>query len=391
MSGHIRRRGRNSFELKYDVPREEGGRHTVYRSFKGTRKEAQAELARLVARAADGGHVDPTKLTVGAYLVERLAHWRASGTISPKTAERYAGLIAGQIIPFIGDRPLQKLTTLNIETWHTALKTKGRRGRNGKPDGQGGVSARTVGHAHRLLSKAPCEAARHELLVRNVCTVQRAPKVVANKMTILTPEQVAGFPALLDGHELAAPAVVALFTGLRRGEILALRWSRVDLEGKVIQVRESLEQTVAGLRFKPPKSAAGIRDTTLPAIAVDTLSAHRKRLLERRLLLGQGRLKGEDLVFPTWDGSPWAPNSFGAAWSDSGGGTRSRRSVPRPAPHPRFPADRRRCRRGDDRSPARTFVAGDHAASLRAPVPEGRQQGRSGDQCRAWCAGVTRP
>jgi integrase len=102
---------------------------------------------------------------------------------------------------------------------------------------------------------------------------------------------------------------------MRRGEVLAARWGNTDLDGKLIRVRESLEETKAGLRFKGPKSKAGIRDITLPTIVVETLRAHRKRLLERRLVLGQGRLTDKDLVFPAWDGSPWQPNVFGAAWS----------------------------------------------------------------------------
>jgi integrase len=156
---------------------------------------------------------------------------------------------------------------------------------------------------------------RHDLLLRNVCSLQRAPKVAAVEMQILTPQQVTEFPTLVDGHPLAAAATVALFTGMRRGEILALRWGNVDLDEEVIKVRESLEQTKAGLRLKLPKSSAGVRDVTLPAIVTDTLVVQRKRLLEQRLMLGQGKLTDKDLVFPAWDGSPQWPNAFGTAWS----------------------------------------------------------------------------
>jgi hypothetical protein len=154
MRGHIRKRSANSWELKYDVPRLEGGRHIVYRSVKGTRREAAAELARLLARVADGAHVDPTKLTTGDHVRARFKQWQASGVISPKTAERYAGLIEHHIVPYIGGKLLQKLSTRDIETWHATLLTRGRKGRNGRPDGQGGISARTIGAAHRILSKA---------------------------------------------------------------------------------------------------------------------------------------------------------------------------------------------------------------------------------------------
>lgn len=216
---------------------------------------------------------------------------------------------------------MQRLSTRDIEAWHATLLTTGRKGRNGKGrdgqlDGRDGLSARTVGHAHRVLSKALREAVRHDLLVKNVCTVQRAPKVIEDEMQILTPQQVGDLPGQLHGHALEVPTLVAAFCGLRRAEILALQLGDIDLEEEVIHVRRSLEETKAGgLRFKLPKSKAGVRDVTLPAIVTDALHVHYKRLLERRLLLGQGKPTDTDLVFPDWLGRPWSPNGFGATWS----------------------------------------------------------------------------
>jgi integrase len=271
----------------------------------------------LLAKAGEGSHVDPTKLTVGEHVRTRFEHWKLAGIISPMTAQRYGELIDFHIVPHLGARPLQRLSTLDIETWHTTLMTRGRKSRTGYADRtEGGLSARTIGHAHRLLSKAISEAMKHGLVGRNVCTLQRAPKVRAEEVQILTLEQADALPAFLHGHPLEAPALVSLHTGMRRGELLALRWGNVDLENEVIKVRESLEETRAGgLRFKEPKTKAGKRDITLPAIAVDILQAHRKRELERRLMQGQGRPTDSDPVFPAWDGALWAPNSFGATWS----------------------------------------------------------------------------
>jgi len=316
MRGHIRRRGENSWELKYDVAGEDGGRRTVYKSFKGAKRQAQAELTRLLAQAGEGNHVDPTRLTVGEHVRARFEHWKLAKIISPMTAQRYGELIENNIVPYLGARQLQRLNTLDIETWHAALRAHGRKGRTGYADkSEGGLSARTIGHAHRILSKALSEAMKHGLIAKNVCTLERAPRIETEEVQILTLEQVDELPSMLHGHPLEAPALVSLHTGMRRGELLALRWGNVDLENEVIRVRESLEQTRAGLRFKGPKTKAGRRDITLPAAAVDLLQAHRTRELERRLMQGQGRLTDGDLVFPAWNGTPWAPNSFGAAWS----------------------------------------------------------------------------
>src|SRR5262245_45618554 len=119
MRGHIRKRGRNSWEIKYDIgDRADGRRQTRYRSFKGTRREAQAELTRLLAQVQAGSHVDPDKLTVAEYIRARVAHWRAAGIVKAKAAERYDELVEYQIVPFLGARLLQKLRSIDVEEWH---------------------------------------------------------------------------------------------------------------------------------------------------------------------------------------------------------------------------------------------------------------------------------
>ena len=102
------------------------------------------------------------------------------------------------------------------------------------------------------------------------------------------------------GRNLCVPALLSLLTGMRRNEVLALRWGRVDLGRNIIKVQESLEFTKAhGIRFKPPKSKAGRRDITLPDFPVETLREHRKAQLELRLKLGAGKLQDDDLLLPT--------------------------------------------------------------------------------------------
>src|SRR6516162_9623212 len=154
MSGHIRRRGERSWELKFDAGHdpETGKRITQYYSFKVSKREAQQKLTELMAAVAKGAYVPRSSITVGAHVAERIERWEQLGKISGKTAERYRELHANQIAPHLGTILLQELKSSSIERWHATLKTGGRK------DGTGGLSALTIRHAHRLLSKASAGA-----------------------------------------------------------------------------------------------------------------------------------------------------------------------------------------------------------------------------------------
>jgi integrase len=264
----------------------------------------------LLAAIATGSHVDITKITVGEFVRDRVNQWEAAGAISARTAERYRYLVENQIAPHIGARLLQKLRPLDIEEWHTILRTKGRF------DGKAGITARTIGHAHRVLSKALSDALTNELVFKNVASAKPAPKVPDEEMVIV--QDVPAFVAKLALSErLRMPAMIALFTGMRLGEVLALRWSHVNLDKAVIHVREALEHTKAhGIRFKAPKSKAGRRDITLPDLLVDALREYRKSQLEQRVKLGAGKLPDDALIFADISGNLSSPNAISAAWAD---------------------------------------------------------------------------
>ena len=150
---------------------------------------------------------------------------------------------------------------------------------------------------------------------RNVAKLQAPPKVQVGEMAILDPDGIAKLIPDLRGHLIYPTAILALFTGMRLGEILALRWLNVDLDAKLIRVREALEETKAyGLRFKSPKSKAGRRDIGLPEIVVDALRDHRRQQLELRMALGAGKPSADALVFPDLEDGPQAPSNVSRAW-----------------------------------------------------------------------------
>jgi integrase len=307
MAGSIIRRGPSSWRLKFEAAERDpvtGKRQTRYVTVRGTKRDAQRELTALLAAVDNGTAVDPSRLSVGEYLREWL---ESASDLSAKTLERYRQLAEQQINPHLGATVLQKLRPAQVHEWHAILLKSG--GVTGEP-----LSARTVGHAHRVLHRALERAMRLELVVRNVATVIRPPVVDATEVAILRADQIADVLAALAGHWLYPIASLALATGMRRGELCALSWGSVDLDTASLRVERSLEETAAGLRFKSPKTRAGRRTISLPASAVEMLRAHRKRQMEHRLAIGLGRLDGDDLVFARADASPHPPDNLSRDW-----------------------------------------------------------------------------
>ena len=276
-------------------------------TFRGTKREAQIELARLISREADGTFIEPSKLNLADYMRQWIADAETLH-LSPTTAERYRQFIDHQIVPHLGGVRLQQLKPGHIASWHATLLKEG--GADRKP-----LAARTVGHAHRVLHRALADAYRLEMIQRNPASAVKPPKVEASETAILTRDQIADVLAKIKGASVFPLIATAIYTGMRRGELLALRWGDVDLDAGTVRVEQSLEQTSAGLRFKAPKTKSGRRKISLPEYAAAVLRQHRKSRLELRMRLGAGRLPDEALVFCNIDGAPYSPRAVSKSWA----------------------------------------------------------------------------
>jgi integrase len=300
--GHIQQRSPGSFRLRYTLGKDPvtGKRRTATTTIRGTRKDAERELTRLLRTADTGEHVDSSRITVRQWL----AHWLGTvrAEVSPKTFERYEEIVRSYWLPALGNVVLVKLTPSQVQKAHNAWAVS-RLDR--KP---GGLSPATRRHIHHVLKSALSRAVEQQALARNPAAALRLPKVERQEMTVLSTEQSTRLLEAIKPSRAYWPVLLALSTGMRRGEILALRWRNVDLDRGTLRVMESLEQTKAGIRFKAPKTDR-TRAITIPAFAVDELRRLKREQAEELLRAGI-RQGPETLVICCEDGEPKLPSSL---------------------------------------------------------------------------------
>lgn len=300
--GHIRQRSPGSWEVRYSLGKDPatGKRRVATATVNGNRRDAEKELRRLLRALDTGEHVDPSRMSAEAWLLTWLESVKAN--VSPRTHERYSEIVSNYLLPLLGAHRLQKLSAKHIQGAYAAL-LRGQEGR--RP-----LSARTVRHAHRVLFQALRKAVRWQLISNNPAEAFRdeLPKVDRKEMTTISAEQSASLLGQLGGTRLYWPVMLALATGMRRGEILALRWKQVDLDHGVIRVVESLEQTADGLRFKAPKTEKA-RAITLPRYAIGELKRLKREQAEELLRLGI-RQTDQTLAICRFDGAPKQPRSL---------------------------------------------------------------------------------
>jgi integrase len=231
-------------------------------------------------------------VTVADYL-RRWLNDRDHGLL-PKTLERYKELAELQIIPHIGGTAMQRLKSSQVKTWHNTLLKSG--GKSGRP-----LSARTIGHARRVLRRALQLAVGEDLLARNVASPISPPTVPDEEIEILTQDQDKEVIDKLAGSPLYEIPVLDINTGMRRGELLALRLSDFDLDAATVSITRSLEETREGLRFKPPETKRSVRSISIPPNTVVVLREYRRKLLEQRMALGLGKPNANTLLFGNID------------------------------------------------------------------------------------------
>jgi len=209
-------------------------------------------------------------------------------------------LLELHVIPSIGAVKMAKLRPGHVQQVIDATIAAGR-------------APRTVAGVYRTLHGALAQAVRWQLLSVNAAGAVRPPRAERPELDSPDAAKVAKVLDAARGTRLYVPLAMAASTGVRRGELLALRWSEVDLESGSLRVTASLQRAGADLVFLPPKTDRGRRTVGIPPATVALLRRHRKNQLERRVLLGEA-WQDFDLVIERGDGGPFPPDSLSRDW-----------------------------------------------------------------------------
>lgn len=301
MNGHVTKKGdRYYVVLELGVDPVTGKRRRKWHSGYDRKKDATQELSRLVTQVHEGTYVEPTRETFGEYLTRWLPTIKT--TVRANTFEGYRGAVEIHLVPGLGALPLRQLDRTAFSTFYAQL------GESGRKDGKG-LSPRSIRLVHVTAHKALADAVKDGLIFRNPTEGAAVPASVRSATPSWTAEQVRTFLDSVRDDRLFAAFQTLAMTGMRRSELLGLRWADVDLDGGTLSVRQ-----VVGLdRYRPflaePKTAKSRRVIALDAGTVAALKAHRRAQLEERVAAGPA-WERSDLVFTGLDGSILHPQTL---------------------------------------------------------------------------------
>lgn len=260
----------------------DGRRHYLYgRDRKAVKDRLEAALKEMELGVFVAGPGQSVRQFLEAWLTD------ANARLRPRTVQRYESLIRLHVIPTLGDVSLRKLTPQHLSSLYAELLAK--------------QSPASVAQLHAVLFGAFRLAMRWNLIGRNPAEAVQAPKVQRREMSVFTPEQA----QMLMGADdpLSCLYVLALTTGMRQGELLALRWRDVDLDAGIIRVNRNLVRIKGAWLLADVKRAASRRQIQVGRLAIDALKAHRIRSAETLLLLGH-RIDEGTLIFTDAKGDP---------------------------------------------------------------------------------------
>ncbi len=294
--GNIRKRKDGRWEGRYTAGiNPENGKQI----FKNVLSKTQAEVKEKLKKAlADSQRLDLAKrgkYTVGTWMdvwFENVAKIK----VRPSSHQTYKGYIDNHIKPNIGNIPLEKLTTMDLQKFYRKLLTKGRVERIESKDQPKGLSAKTVRNVNQVISSAMDFAIAQKIISENPCKAVALPKIEHKEMQTIPAEQLQAFLTEAKATGVYEMYYIELATGLRRGELLGLKWEDIDMKQGIIRVRRQVSRIDGKIVEAPLKTKNSYRTVTISPQAIEVLKQQKAKT-------------NDQYVFPSPNGGPISPDS----------------------------------------------------------------------------------
>jgi len=292
MKGHIESTGKGKWRVVVEAGRDPatGKRKRIVRRIEGRKADAEELLTQLLAEFKQGTYVEPSKITVAEWLNTWLHEYKKQD-LRPTTWESYEVIIRNHLVPAIGALPLQSLRPEHLQRLYNEKR-------------EAGLSAQTIHHIHKVIHGALEQAIKNRLIQHNVSEAVTLPKIRRREIRTLTPEEQSKFLKVLDGDRLGAAFLMLLGTGMRRGELLALRWEDVNLNEGTVFIQRDMVWTKNGLVFQEPKTEKSRRLVPLPPPVLEALEQHKEKME------AEGNYSPSAPVFCTINGNYIIPRNF---------------------------------------------------------------------------------
>ncbi len=303
MKGSIRKQSKSkgTWQIRIDLGNNANGkRKRKIETFRGDKQGAERRLRELLLQLDNGLPMETSKDTVNGFLAKWMETY-VKTNCSARTLEGYQWYVKRYVIPKLGNVPLVKLAPQDVQGLYADMLERG-------------LSARTVLHAHRILKEALSHAVKWGYIIRNVCDAVDPPRPRHKEMKALNAVEVQKLLEASNQSPYRHIFYLAIYSGLRLGELLGLRWSDLDIENRALSINRAIARIAGkGLVVTEPKTARSRRLISLPESTVALLSsmkAQQRDLWESRDV----QLDEEAYIFSSWTGGPMSPDTVSHAF-----------------------------------------------------------------------------
>jgi integrase len=309
MAGWVEERSEGRWRLNVPGGSDADGERIVHRRMVDAKGEREAKklLDLFSAEVQKGEYIAPSKFSFKEF-AERWLRDYGETNLGLKTLDRYKRMLKSRIVPALGHLKLEQIKPLHLMDFYKNLTENGIR-EDGKP---GALSPKTILHHHRLLSAMFNDAVEWQVINSNPAARVKPPKVKRHQAAYYNEEQTAVLLAAAENEPMKYKVLIilAVFSGLRRGELLGLEWQDINFEKGTLEVRQASQYVPGeGVFTKDPKSESSKRIVALPKFVMEILQEYQKHVNEMEESAGDLWQESEKL-FTTWDGRPMHPDTI---------------------------------------------------------------------------------